>query len=368
MVINLEELYRLRDEKLVTIQNHPEYPEVSIANYSKVASYTRLWNEFPLLKECRGLVFYNTTGEVLAKPFTKFWNYGEDLSGISIEEIASWTDIEITTKYDGSCGIGLFVGPFAKKNAISTRGSFSSDQAIEGTKIWNEKVLIGKTNPKYTYLFEIIYPENRIVVDYGARRDLVLIGLVETSSGKELPYDDMANEASRLRLTIAEKSPITIQGAREYRAKGTDFEGFVLFSPSHQKRVKIKLEDYCALHRIVFRLSEKYLHEVYSSGKSIDKILESIPDVYKSWSRGILHSIEHKEINLITVILLAKYLLQNKSRKEAAAEVQTRIKNKQLWPAIFKSLDGKDYMHIIHKLSAPEGLGRTPVLTNNETE
>ena len=38
--------------------------------------------------------------------------------------------------------------------------------------------------PGKTYLFEIIYPENRIVVDYGDYKGLVLIDVIDNETGK----------------------------------------------------------------------------------------------------------------------------------------------------------------------------------------
>ena len=72
---------------------------------------------------------------------------------------------------------------------IATRGSFVSEQAIVATNILHQKYAHISLNTAYTYLFEIIYPQNRIVVDYGTLEDIILIGMLDTKTGKELPLD-----------------------------------------------------------------------------------------------------------------------------------------------------------------------------------
>ncbi len=40
-----------------------------------------------------------------------------------------------------------------------------------------------------TYLFEIIYPENRIVIDYGDSDDLILLSIINNETG----FDELLN-------------------------------------------------------------------------------------------------------------------------------------------------------------------------------
>jgi hypothetical protein len=72
---------------------------------------------------------------------------------------------------DGSLGILFY---YRGEWVVTTRGSFTSDQAIRAKKILDEKYNLDLFNWKHTYLFEIIYPENRIVVRYDYE-DLIFI-------------------------------------------------------------------------------------------------------------------------------------------------------------------------------------------------
>ena len=63
----------------------------------------------------------------------------------------------------------------------TTRGSFESEQACEAKKILDSYVALDKKkiiediNNGITYVCEVIYQENRIVVDYGNMRSLILL-------------------------------------------------------------------------------------------------------------------------------------------------------------------------------------------------
>jgi hypothetical protein len=46
-------------------------------------------------------------------------------------------------------------------------------------------------------MFEIIYPENRIVLDYGERQDLVLLAGRNRFTGEYLPFGEVRELAER---------------------------------------------------------------------------------------------------------------------------------------------------------------------------
>ena len=74
MKYNLELLQKhYIDKGLVVKQNHPTFP-LSIYNYSRTTQYDGNWDRYTLA--CRGLVLDNE-GNVIAKPFPKFFNYEE---------------------------------------------------------------------------------------------------------------------------------------------------------------------------------------------------------------------------------------------------------------------------------------------------
>lgn len=175
--MNEELLKEMVAQKYVNVQKHPT-ADLYIYNYSATCQYDQMWNEVTLA--CRGLI-RDGQGNVVARPFKKFFNY-EQVPDLPAENFIA------TEKMDGSLGILYFVGdtPF-----IATRGSFVSEQAQKATEILRTKYGHVVFNPEHTYLFEIVYKQNRIVVDYGDLEDLILLAVIETATGKELTRQEI---------------------------------------------------------------------------------------------------------------------------------------------------------------------------------
>ena len=91
---------------------------------------------------------------------------------------------EVHEKLDGSC---IIMGFYQGKPFFCTRGSFTSEQIIKAEEIYYKKYRDLKLEQEYTYCFEIIYPINKIVVDYGEVTDLFLLAKIHTASGIEAP-------------------------------------------------------------------------------------------------------------------------------------------------------------------------------------
>ncbi len=160
------------EQRFISVREHPSAP-LYIYNYTAKAQFDRMWNE--ATRQCRGLIL-DAKGELISRPFRKFFNLGE-LETPPEGSCLSWE------KYDGSLGVSYMVDG---RWAIASRGSFMSDQALKASALLDDKYAAAKKhmNPAYTYLFEIIYPDNRIVVDYGATEELRLLALVDTQTGE----------------------------------------------------------------------------------------------------------------------------------------------------------------------------------------
>jgi RNA ligase len=181
-LMNIDDLDREILDGFVRVRTHPHDPDTQIFNYTEKAQYEKHWNY--VTKQCRGLI--HRRGEVLARPFDKFFNLGEHDYDTS-DVFAPDRLVEMTDKMDGSLGI-LYPWPgdgFKMRHqwAIATRGSFESEQAIHATDVLRNKYPDFKPAPGFTYLFEIVYPENRIVLDYGDQDDLILLGMRNIDRG-----------------------------------------------------------------------------------------------------------------------------------------------------------------------------------------
>ena len=147
----IEKLRKLESEGLITLRPHNDLL-LLIANYTPDVQYDRLWDEHPLLKQCRGLIV-DEDGAVIARPFPKFFNYEEHLEFDDLEDIPN-EPFEVYEKMDGSLGI---VFHYRGKWRVATRGSFHSDQADYAMENLLPKYDISNLDKSKTYLFEIIY-------------------------------------------------------------------------------------------------------------------------------------------------------------------------------------------------------------------
>lgn len=244
---------------------------------------------------------------------------------------------EVYEKLDGSLGI-LYHHQGIK--AIATRGRFDSIQATAANQILRQKYNRVKFDTRYTYLFEIILPENRIVVDYKDVRDLFLLAIIDTVTGKEIPV------SRDLSFPLATKYRGVSDLAKLDTLQEKDKEGFVVVFNSGL-RLKVKFDGYVRIHRLITGLSPKQIWEFLRQGKNIDELLEMVPDEFYNWVKQVIND------------LLKKYkVIEETSRREFKVlgdRKKTALYFKSCtYPAIlFAMLDAKDYSQIIWKMVRP---------------
>ena len=338
--MNLETLNRYYDEGWLLKQSHPTLP-LTIWNYSPNTQYEGKWDEITL--QCRGLVTDNK-GNVVAKPFPKFFNI-EECKHTPTEEF------EVFEKMDGSLGIAF---KYEGEIVYATRGSFTSDQskwmANYGEKYNFKSILVDG----FTYLFEIIYPENRIVVDYGGQERLVLLGIIETETGVEVPYDDIEFDGwDIVNKYDGIKDYTTLKGIIENNA-----EGFVVRF-SNGDRMKIKGEEYLRLHKIMTNLSTTGVWEVLSNGGKMDDVLQDVPDEFYSKIKEYENDLISQRNTLLNeyqwIFNKIKNVYFEVNQKEFSRREFAELSKKYKHPSLlFGLLDGKDIAPSIWKIVKPE--------------
>jgi T4 RnlA family RNA ligase len=340
--MNISLLNEMQEQNYISVQKHQE-ADLYIYNYTAKAQYDRMWNEITLA--CRGLIMDND-GRIVSRPFKKFFNLGE-YEG----QHRPNTSFEVYEKMDGSLGISYLVNG---KIQIATRGSFQSDQAKKASTLLYEKYAhcLDKMNEYHTYLFEIIYPENRIVVDYGGEEMLVLLAVIDTHTGTELPLQDIG-------FPVVKK----YSGINDFvELKGLEDnvrEGFVI-KYSDGYRLKIKFEEYLRLHRIITRVSTVSIWEYLKTGQSLDEILDRVPDEFYEWVKEQKSNFEEKYKAIVQEA--TEYYKEFDTRKEAALYFQTFK-----YPSIlFSMLDKKDFSDIIWRQLRP--VHSRPYINNEEKE
>lgn len=369
---------KLVEEKYLRKQ---ETDSLVLYNYTEACTYEKHWNSYTL--ECRGLILNKTTGEVVARPFKKFFNLSE-LESPTLPKIPVGEKYDVYEKLDGSLGI-LYLDPDDNQYKIATRGSFKSDQAIKATQMWYDKN--GEMNisiddfyrqlthdypeyKEYTLCFEIIYPENRVndgarlVCDYGTQEMLVLLGAVHKVTGKDLEYDLLTAVARQIFVKVAKKYDYTIEQLIEMKKTlPMQEEGWVVRFESGF-RVKIKGDEYCKFQKIINSISplsiwEKMLdNETFSLSQEYKKLLpeEILPDV---------NEIEYKlrrryNTHLTGLVDMYSYMLGNakithpeKIEKGLGIQMKGSIYDKGIFP--FHKQDLKAVKRYVANCIRPNG-------------
>ncbi len=103
--------------------------------------------------------------------------------------------VEATIKYDGSLGIAFL---WNGEVMVTTRRRMDSQQAIWAKQWMKDHCNLSEFQAGYTYLFEIIYQNNTVVVNY-LFEGLVLLAITD-ESGYELPYEEVLHCARTMRF------------------------------------------------------------------------------------------------------------------------------------------------------------------------
>lgn len=329
--------------EFIRVQDHPDLP-YEIHNYTEKCVYARAWNDETL--NARGLIKHKETGEVVARGMKKFFNYGEP----DAPEFKMNDRVWVCDKADGSLGIIYPDGTGGW--AVATRGSFTSDQAVHATALLNSspEALWFAQNQRagHNLVVEIVYPENRIVLDYGDRDELILLGAVEHESGRFIPmwHDQFGLWPWSVAQGFGEMTYADALALPDRE----NAEGIVLTRAHDGAMVKMKQEDYLRLHRIISNLSERAIWEVLAEGGDIDEYIMALPDEFQEWADDVTNRLEddHEARSVYlsgvfydVVLRLDHYHGLGWSRKDFALEVSKSVDDLDKW-AMFAILDEKD--------------------------
>jgi T4 RnlA family RNA ligase len=323
----------LIEQGYIISQTHRSLP-LTIYNYTAKAQFDRYWVDATL--HCRGLVL-DDNYRPIARPLPKFFNLSE-YQGLLPDGVP-----QIYEKLDGSL---IILFHYQGQWEVASRGSFGSEQSqMAQVLLPNYQAEWDGLDREYTYLFEIIYPHNRIVVDYGSALRLVLLAAVHPQTGVELEYTQV-NWLDRSQTYPATNLPEWLQSIDETQAELTNHEGFIL-KWSNGFRLKYKLADYVRLHRIITRVQAKDIWECLIQNQSLQQFLESVPDEFYNWVKDTKLDLETKYQEIETECQQAFRDLGD--RRQTAMYFQT-----QKYPGVlFLMLDGRDYSPVIWKLIKP---------------
>lgn len=384
MKLNLQKILKIRS--LDDLRKDPFNLHINVKENLVIFKYNQFNSDFSnkIVCESRGIILEKGTWNIVAHPFDKFFNYGETQAyNISLK------DSYILEKIDGSI---IKVFHYNNKWRIATNGTIDADDAsnmdgITFSKIFFDIVskedfnkLTENFSPNLTYIFELVHPSNRIVVDYGDLKELVFIGLKENDGALcdfNIFHKSIKKKYEKIfkRFSIRFSKKFNVVNlddmsqlsdlADDHNNKGNNFEGFVVVQIVDDLvvgRVKVKSPKYVQLHHIatgegvtnnlvgVLLDNEEEEFEIY-----LDKLPESVKEEYKLLKKRYSDLIEYlsKEGNYY------KKRSHKLTRKELALDIQDKVRRDRIG-FIFTMVDkpkvkAKD---IIQDLYKKKGLKR----------
>jgi len=341
------QLRKATTEGLITER---EFDGLFIYTYTQQCVKDRAWSK--ITRMARGLIL-DSSGNIVARPFDKFFNLGEHPEtehrnlpkcGFSVEE-----------KIDGSCGI-CFWNPIRECWDIATKGALHSEQADYAREELLPRYDFSQTSHNDTIITEIIYPENKIVIDYDGWRGLRLLGVRNKHTGKEEPAGRIPILATAMRM-----------GFRHYFPKLIDFynlpmeknmEGYVIRF-DNGLRIKIKNLWYLRIHRALEHKSLKHIIELVEGNEwrgfwnELPKELQKEFDDLYAQIRTMCWDIEHKAEDAWSQCSNDKVVIEGRNgrhgRKAFALWVQKNVEP-ELHPIMYAILDGHSWKHYVYSI------------------
>lgn len=304
--------------------------------YSDYTAALRQWNDVTL--RTRGLVV-NEDNEIVARGFNKFFNLSE------VQHMGIDVDLDepgvIMDKLDGSLGL---VYRHNGKWKVSTAGGLSSEQAIHATNVMNERYSDTEHVDGKTMLVEIIYPENKIVTNYGDKDDLFLLGGAD-NNGYWISKDEFNYTGPQVDMKRG-----TIREALNTRDPEDGTEGFIVRLDSGLM-VKIKYPKYLELHKAKYSFSKKKIWESMIDG-NFSETLASLPDEFHDDAKAMKKDIENKQKKILNSVdeEISRIPDSIIDRKSKAIWIQKNVKDKYIRSLVMaKELSGNPIEHSVLK-------------------
>lgn len=249
-----------------------------------------IWNTgFHLVaKECRGKIIDLDTKEIVSYPFDKFFNLNE-VPETNETLVKSWINesdyVWATDKIDGST---IIVSKYKNKPLITTNGSFENDQTKWAKELFDEKYpeFLGNMKNDYTYIFELIHPENKIVLDYNGEKSLYLLNVRDMKTEKLIPLCDVHNIAKEFGFKLPEVYDFKDLDTMVHLAHtmtGVNKEGWVIRIGvgKDEYMVKLKLDEYFAMHKAFGKVKLGWVYKHLIMG-DLDDFIAICNDEQKS--------------------------------------------------------------------------------------
>jgi hypothetical protein len=237
---------------LISRKTSLRYPGLYVLKYKKKVFFKNLWDSYPLLTECRGLIVDEEYNPVV-RPFQKIFNYTENGTTIPLDE-----EIIVSSKINGFLGV---VTNTEKYRVIySTTGSTDSkfaDMVKKYTEHFADRLEKG-----YTYLFEIVDPTDPHIISEIPGAYLIGIRNIVTGELASMTNVQMTARILNVLYPISWKSTF---GKVFEKSKKTQTEGYVIYGKDTTLKLKT---NFYLVSKLLGRMSEERLTKVLVNGQS----------------------------------------------------------------------------------------------------
>jgi hypothetical protein len=304
---------------------------------------------------------WNNDGELVSAGFPKFTNWGENPDNFPVP--TSLKDTIITEKLDGSL---LIVSKYKGNYILRTRGTSDASKLDNGHELEIFKQTILPKLPTvpnfkeletwhFSYLFEWVSPQQKIILSYGDQPDWYLVGVVHHPDYSLIEQSDLdlIAKVGGLKRPVTYTFPSIEELMANIEAwKGK--EGVCVYSKDGQAIHKLKSAWYLALHRMKEQFgSLEHLIDAWFSWEcpdyktTEDKIVNQFDFELFQTCRGDVSRICEgwKEVQKIEAgfrRFIDDNLKQLPTRKEQAIKVLSAYGETNRASFIFKLLDGKE--------------------------
>lgn len=268
----LDDFYKALQENRVSMHETEHYVGFK---YNINTTFNQLWDDVTI--NARGITFDKDTGEIVARPFKKFFNHTELMT---VDGVLTTLGEKLKAEYrpnligkframnklDGSLGIVFFDRYSDKENKwrVKTGGSFTADQSGWAQEWFETNVDYTKLDPYITYLFEIIYNGDRHVVKYDFE-GMALLGMINIKTGEEYSLDTLIATSKELGVKMSEVVEFdNFNDMMKIVSKyPKELEGVVVTFDNGYK-CKLKGIEYCELFKVMNNLTEREMYMRYN--------------------------------------------------------------------------------------------------------
>ena len=248
-----------------------------------------VYNTNPLSRELRGIVFDKKTGEIIARPFPKFFNLGETGCVVSSDDIVSANE-----KIDGSLATAFI---FNSEIRFASKGSLSSWVTEKAVKLMtdNHKSLIQDLyDQRLTPIFELIDTDNPIVIEY-PRSELVFIGARNIDTGDLLTPEEIEEVGRQYSVpfTRIQYNNMRVEEIKREISDQEGIEGVVVYA-DNRRIAKVKTDWYFRLNKFnPQNLSEKAVIQAFFD-QTLDDIYPNVPETSKKKIDTVIQKINRE--------------------------------------------------------------------------